>query len=371
MDVPFVDLDAAYRELQEPIDAAAARVLGSGRFISGEEVEDFEREFAEYAGARHCVGVGNGLDALTLALAALGVGPGDEVIVPGATFVATWMAVSRLGATPVAAAVTDATLTLDPSKLETALSSRTRAIVPVHLYGHPADLDSITAIAAAHGVHVVDDAAQAHGACYGTRRVGAGASASAFSFYPTKNLGAVGDAGAVTTDDDSIADRVRMLRNYGSREKNRVECIGWNSRLDPLQAAILRVKLDRLDDWNDRRRRLAARYREGLADLTWLELPVEAAWARHVYHLFVIRSRERDDLAQHLEGHSIATLVHYPVPPYRQPAYTSLPMPPWAQRLEKVHAWLLSLPIGPHLSDAQVDRVVDAVRRFEPPGRPG
>ncbi len=291
MDVPFVDLDAAYRELEEPIDAAAKRVLGSGQFILGPEVEHFERAFADYLGAKHCVGVGTGLDALMLALAALGIGPGDEVIVPAATFVATWLAVSRVGATPVPVAVTEETFTLDPVAVEGAITDRTRAVIPVHLYGHPADLEAIADIARDHGLHVVDDAAQAHGARYRGRPIGALTTASAFSFYPTKNLGAVGDGGAVTTNDDSIAERVRMLRNYGAREKYRNEYLGWNSRLDPIQAAILRVKLERLDEWNSRRRRVADRYREGLSGLSWLRLPSEASWATHVYHLFVIRVR--------------------------------------------------------------------------------
>jgi dTDP-3-amino-3,4,6-trideoxy-alpha-D-glucose transaminase len=365
MDVPFVDLGAAYRELQEPIHAATRRVLGSGRFVLGEEVELFEKSFADYVGARHCVGVGNGLDALTLALAALGVGPGDEVVVPGATFVATWMAVSRLGATPVPGAVAASTLTLDPEAVEAALSTRTSAIVPVHLYGHPADLGPITSVAAARGIPVVDDAAQAHGARYHGRRIGTGTSATAFSFYPTKNLGAVGDAGAVTTDDDSIALRVRMLRSYGSSEKHRHDCVGWNTRLDPLQAAVLRVKLEALEDWNARRRRVAARYRERLSELTWLRLPDEEPWASHVYHLFVIRARARDGLAQHLAARSVQTGIHYPVAPYRQPAYSDIPEPPWAKPLDDVHDALLSLPIGPHLADVQIERVGDAVSSFD------
>ena len=305
--------------------SAAKRVLGSSRFILGPEVERSSSSASPtYVGAKHCVGVGNGLDALMLSLAALGIGPGDEVIVPAATFVATWLAVSRLGATPVPAAVADATLTLDPLAFEAAVSARTRAVVPVHLYGHPADLDAIGNIARDHGVHVVDDAAQAHGARYRGRPIGALASATAFSFYPTKNLGAVGDGGAVTTNDRSIADRVRMLGNYGARQKHVSESLGWNSRLDPIQAAILQVKLDKLDEWNSRRRRVAARYHEGLSGLGWVRLPSEASWATHVYHLFVVRVSDREGFARHLAANSIATAIHYPVPPYRQPAYRNL-----------------------------------------------
>jgi dTDP-4-amino-4,6-dideoxygalactose transaminase len=362
--VPFLDLDAAYRELEEEIDDAARRVLGSGRFILGAEVEQFERSFAEHVEAKHCVGVGNGLDALTLALAALGIGQGDQVIVPAATFIATWLAVSRVGATPVPAAVDDETFTLDPGALEAVITERTRAIVPVHLYGHPADLDAIAGVADDHSLPVIDDAAQAHGARYRGRPIGALTSASAFSFYPTKNLGAVGDGGAVTTDDDLVADRLRILRNYGQREKHRHECLGWNSRLDPIQAAILAVKLNKLEEWNSRRRRSAARYRERLTGLSWVRLPNEAPWATHVYHLFVIRVPSRDELVEHLASSSITTAIHYPVPPYRQRAYRDLPVPHSLGELDAAHGELLSLPMGPHLSDAQVDHVIDAVLRF-------
>jgi dTDP-3-amino-3,4,6-trideoxy-alpha-D-glucose transaminase len=362
--VPFLDLDAAYRELEQQIDDATKRVLGSGRFILGAEVERFEHSFAKYAGAKHCVGVGNGLDALTLSLAALGIGRGDHVIVPAATFIATWLAVSRVGATPVPVSVDDQTFTLDPGALEAAITERTRAIVPVHLYGHPADLDAVASIARDHSLPVIDDAAQAHGARYRGRSIGALTSASAFSFYPTKNLGAVGDGGAVTTDDDSLADRLRMLRNYGEREKSRSECLGWNSRLDPIQAAILAVKLDKLEEWNSRRRRIAARYREGMTGLSWLRLPNEAPWATHVYHLFVIRVSSRDELMEHLGSSSITTAIHYPLPPYRQPAYRDLPVPHPLGDLDAAHSELLSLPMGPHLSNAQVDHVIDAVSRF-------
>jgi dTDP-3-amino-3,4,6-trideoxy-alpha-D-glucose transaminase len=364
MHVPFIDLDAAYRELEEPIDAAAKRVLGSGRFILGAEVERFERCFAQEVDAKHCVGVGSGLDALTLALAALGIGRDDEVIVPAATAVPTWLAVSRLAGRPVPAAVDDATFTLDPVALEAAITERTRAIVPVHLYGHPADLDAIASIAVDHGLPVIDDAAQAHGARYRGRPIGGLTSATAFSFYPTKNLGAVGDGGAVTTNDDAIAERVRMLRNYGESEKNRNECLGWSSRLDPIQAAILKVKLDKLDEWNSRRRRVAARYRRGLGGVSWLRLPSEAGWATHVYHLFVIRVAHREELIQHLAANSIGTAVHYPVPPYLQPAYRDISEPPAMANLDAAHRELLSLPMGAHLSDAQVDHVIDALSSF-------
>ena len=365
MDVPFVDLDAAYRELEQPIDDAVKRVLGSSRFILGMEVEHFERAFADHVGARHCVGVGNGLDALTLALASLDIGSGDEVIVPAATAFPTWLAVSRAGATPVAVGVNDSDVYSRPwgsSKLQSTIGhvpSSRFTCTAIRQTSTPS-----TRLRDQHGLLVVDDAAQAHGARYRGRPIGALTSASAFSFYPTKNLGAVGDGGAVTTDDDSIADRVRMLRNYGARGKYRYESLGWNSRLDPIQAAILRVKLDKLDEWNARRRRVATRYREGLSGISWLRLPSEASWAVHVYHLFVVRARARDELAQHLSRRSVTTAIHYPVPPYRQPVYHDLPTPQPVGELDAAHGQLLSLPIGPHLSDAQVDHVIDAVSSF-------
>ena len=364
MSVPFLDVDAAYRELGPQIDAAVQRVLSSGRFILGPEVESFERRFAAYTGAKHCVGVGNGLDALMLALAAHGIGAGDEVIVPAATFVATWLAVTRIGAVPVPAAVEEQTLLLDPGALDAAATPRTRAVVPVHLYGHPTDLDPITSWAQQHGAVVVDDAAQAHGALYRDRRVGALTSATAFSFYPAKNLGAMGDGGAITTDDDALAERLRMLRNYGTRDKYRSELLGWNSRLDPLQAAVLDVKLEHLDEWNARRRRVAERYCEDLGRFGWLQLPHEAAWALSSHHLFVIRVTCRDALVSHLASASIETGVHYPFPPYRQPAYRHLETSAWPG-LDAVHDQLVSLPIGPHLTEAQQQQVIDAIAAFD------
>ena len=367
MSVPFLDVDAAYRELEPQINAAVRRVLSSGRFILGPEVESFEHRFAAYTGAKHCVGVGNGLEALTLALAAHGVGAGDEVIVPATTFVATWLAVTRVGAAPVPAAVQEPTLTLDPAALEVAVTERTRAVVPVHLYGHPADLDPIMSWAHRHGVAVIDDAAQAHGAWYRNGRIGALTSATAFSFYPAKNLGAMGDGGAVTTDDDALADRLRMLRNYGTRDKYRSELLGWNSRLDPLQAAILDVKLDRLDEWNARRRRVAERYCDALDQLGWLQLPHEASWARSAHHLFVVRVACREALVSHLSSSSIETAVHYPCPPYRQPAYRHLETTTWPG-LDALHDQLVSLPMGPHLTEEQQAQVIDAMTTFDASG---
>jgi dTDP-3-amino-3,4,6-trideoxy-alpha-D-glucose transaminase len=369
MSVPFLDVGAAYHELEDQIDAAIRRVLRSGRFILGPEVESFERRFAAYAGAKHCVGVGNGLEALALALAAHGIGDGDEVVVPAATAVATWLAVTQVGAVPVPAAVSEATLTLDPDRLDAVVTPRTRAVLPVHLYGHPADLGPICDIAGRYGLVVIDDAAQAHGARYRERPVGGLVSATTFSFYPSKNLGAMGDGGAVTTDDDAIADRVRALGNYGARDKYHSELLGWNSRLDPLQAAVLAVKLEKLDQWNARRRRVAARYHDALAQVHWLGLPHEADWAWHVYHLFVVRVPCRAALVAHLARASIETGIHYPVPPYRQGAFRHLgPVADGFPELDAAHREVLSLPMGPHLSDGQQDRVIDAIVSFKPDG---
>jgi dTDP-4-amino-4,6-dideoxygalactose transaminase len=369
MTVPFLDVGAAYRELEHPIDAAITRVLRSGRFILGPEVESFERGFAAYTAAKHCVGVGNGLEALALALAAHRIGPGDEVIVPAATAVPTWLAVTHVGAVPVPAAVCESTWTLDPDRLDAAITRRTRAVIPVHLYGHPADLGPICDMARRYGLVVIDDAAQAHGARYRDRPIGALVSATAFSFYPSKNLGAIGDGGAVTTDDDAIAARVRMLGNYGGRDKYDSELPGWNSRLDPLQAAVLGVKLKKLDEWNARRRVVAARYHDALAHLTWLQLPHEAEWARHVYHLFVVRVPDRAALVRHLSGACIEMGVHYPIPPYRQRVFRHLgSVADGFPELDAAHHEVLSLPMGPHLTEEQQDRVIEAIASFNPAG---
>lgn len=364
MTVPFLDLGAAYGELQAEMDAAMARVCSSGWFILGSETEAFEQEFAEYLGVRHCVGVGNGLDALHLALRAMGIGPGDEVIVPSNTFIATWLGVTHAGATPVPVEPDPYTYNLDADRIEAALTPRTRAILPVHLYGQPADMDPINQLAQDHGLLVLEDAAQAHGATYKGRKVGGLGDAAAWSFYPGKNLGALGDGGAITTDDDRLAERMRLLRNYGSEVKYRHETIGFNTRLDELQAAVLRVKLEHLDEWNGRRREIAATYS---AELSGAELvcPFVPPWAEPVWHLFVVRTPERDDLQRHLQGKGIATLIHYPVPPHLQPAYEELRRSEGSLPIsEAIHREVLSLPIGPHLTSAEAAAVVDAVRTF-------
>lgn len=360
--IPFLDLKAPHQELLAELDAVWARVRDSGWYILGPEVEAFEQEYATYCGARHCVGLANGLDALHLALRALGVGTGDEVIVPSNTYIATWLAVSQCGAVPVPVEPDPATHNLDPQRVEAAITPRTKVILPVHLYGQPADLDSILSIARRYGLRVLEDAAQAHGARYKGQRIGAHGDAVAWSFYPGKNLGALGDAGAVTTNDPELADRLRVLRNYGSRVKYVNEVQGWNSRLDPLQAAILRVKLAHLDAWNARRAEIAALYLRELADCG-VVLPQVPDWAQPVWHLFVIRHPQRDALQQRLAQAGIQTLIHYPIPPHRQQAYAGLGLAEGALPIaERLAAEVLSLPIGPHLSGAQAEQVVAAVK---------
>ena len=363
MNIPFLDLGAAYRELQTEIDAAVARTLASGYYIGGPEVEAFETEFATYCGATQAIGVANGLDALHLALRAMDVGSGDEVIVPSNTYIATWLAVSQCGATPVPVEPDARTYNIDPTLIEAAITPRTKVILPVHLYGQPADMDPILAIARKHGLRVLEDGAQAHGARYKGRRLGAHGDAVAWSFYPGKNLGAMGDGGAVTTNDSQLADRIRVLRNYGSRVKYVNEVQGYNSRLDPLQAAILRVKLSHLDDWNSRRSAIAQRYHEGLVD-GGLTLPCVPDWAEPVWHLYVVQHLQRDTLHKALAEASIGTLIHYPIPPHRQQAYAGLAMKDGDFPIaEKMARQVLSLPIGPQLSTQEVAAVVTSLNR--------
>ena len=362
--VPFLDLRAAYEELKEEIDEAVARVLGSGYYLLGKEVEALEEEFAEHLNVEYCVGVGNGLDALHLALRALGVGQGDEVLVPSNTYIATWLAVSYAGAVPVPVEPDERTYNIDPEKLEAAITDRTRAIIPVHLYGQPADMDPILEVARKHNLWVLEDAAQAHGACYKGKRVGGLGDIAGWSFYPGKNLGAFGDGGAVTTNNGELADRVRVLRNYGSRTKYFNEVRGFNSRLDEIQAAVLRVKLKHLDEWNRRRRNIAELYRRELEGCN-LILPYVPEWAEPAYHLFVVRSGQRDALHQYLETQGIGTLIHYPVPPHLQQAYCEIGLAAGTLPIsERIHQEVLSLPIGPHVTEAQVETVTRAVCQF-------
>lgn len=362
MTIAFLDLGAAYRELQAEIDAAVARSMASGHYIGGPEVEAFEGEFAGYCGASHAVGVANGLDALHLALRAMGVGLGDQVIVPSNTYIATWLAVSQCGATPVPVEPDARTCNIDPALIEAAITAQTKVILPVHLYGQPADLDPVLAIARKHGLRVLEDAAQAHGARYKGQRLGAHGDAVAWSFYPGKNLGAMGDGGAVTTCDAQLADRIRVLRNYGSRVKYVNEVQGYNSRLDPLQACILRVKLAHLDDWNRRRRGVAEGYQSALRD-GGLRLPHVPDWAEPAWHLYVVQHPQRDALHQALSRAGVGTLIHYPVAPHLQPAYASAG---WLKgdfpKAEQMASQCLSLPMGPHLGQEGLNAVVAALR---------
>lgn len=361
--IPFLDLRAIYAELRVELDDAYHRVMDSGLFINGTELEGFESSFAEYCGTRHSIGVGNGLDALYLILRAYNIGPGDEVIVPAHTFIATWLAVSNCGATPVSVGVSEASYNLDPDLIASAITRRTKAIIPVHLYGQPADMDAVNAVAQKYELKVIEDAAQAHGARYRGRRVGALGGAAGFSFYPGKNLGAYGDGGAITTDDDDLADKLRMLRNYGSKRKYYHEIPGVNSRLDELQAAFLRVKLKRLEAWNIRRREIAARYLAALKSVPGLELPKIEPWADSVWHLFVIRHPHRDALQTYLDQNGVQTAIHYPIVPADSGAYQA--MAGHADRASRAMAeQMLSLPMGPHLSDADVDHIVQVLQDF-------
>lgn len=356
--IQFLDLKAPYLELKLELDEAIAQVVSSGWFIGGAEVERFEADYATYCGAAHAIGVANGLDALHLALRAMDVGPGDEVIVPSNTYIATWLAVSQCGATPVPVEPDARTYNINPALIEAAITPRTKVILPVHLYGQPADMDPILAIARKHGLRVLEDGAQAHGARYKGKRLGAHGDAVTWSFYPGKNLGAMGDGGAVTTNDPQIADRLRVLRNYGSRVKYVHDVQGFNSRLDPLQAAILRVKLAYLDEWNTRRRAIAQCYQQGLAD-SGLILPHVPEWAEPVWHLFVVQHPQREALQQALADQGVGSLIHYPIPPHLQGAYA---VAGWTQGAfplaERMADQVLSLPMGPQLPSGQVKTVV-------------
>ncbi|MBY0271427.1 MAG: DegT/DnrJ/EryC1/StrS family aminotransferase [Burkholderiales bacterium] len=360
--IPFLDLKAINARERDALIAAFTRVLDSGWYVLGEEVAAFEREYAQYCGTKFAIGVGNGLDALTLSLRAyreLGrLKPGDEVVVPANTYIATILAISENGLTPVLVEPELATYNLDAARIEAALTARTRAILPVHLYGQTADMTAINAVARKHGLIVIEDSAQAHGARHAGVCAGALGDASGHSFFPSKNFGALGDAGAVTTNDAQLADVIRALRNYGSREKYVNDHQGVNSRLDELQAALLRVKLQRIDADNTRRRALAQRYLKGIRHPA-ITLPVVAPGNEAVWHVFVVRAPDRAGLQRHLQQQGIGTLIHYPIPPHRQRAYAA-----WNNRsypvTERIHAEVLSLPISPVLADADADAVIAA-----------
>lgn len=360
--VSFLDLKAINQGYTNDFEQGFDRVIQSGWYILGKEVESFEKEFAAYCEVEHCIGVGNGLEALHLILQAYGIGPGDEVVVPANTYIATWLAVSYTGATPVPVEPCESTYNLDPDRIEAAITPKTKAILIVHLYGQPADFEPIRVLAQRNGLKVIEDAAQAHGARYRGQCVGGLGDAAGFSFYPGKNLGALGDAGAVTTHDAGLAEQIRILRNYGSRVKYHNEIIGYNSRLDELQAALLRVKIPHLNAANARRKEIAECYLTALAGLD-LILPVIPEWADPVWHLFVVRHPQRDELQQFLAERGISTMIHYPIPPHLQPAYAGL-SPGLFPVSEAIHREILSLPLGPTMTDAEVERVIGGIRAF-------
>ena len=363
--IPFLDLKAINAAQRAELLAAFERVLDSGWYILGQEVQAFESEYAAWCGAAHAVGVANGLDALSLVLRAWGIGPGDEVIVPSNTYIATWLAVTHVGATPVPVEPDARTYNLDPTRVAAAITPRTRALLPVHLYGRPAELGPLLDIARHHGMKLLEDGAQAHGATYRGQRLGAHGDAVAWSFYPGKNLGALGDGGAVTTNDAALAARLRTLRNYGSRVKYHNDEVGFNSRLDELQAALLRAKLPRLAGDNALRALVARQYLDELAGLPGLGLPDAAlpAGSTSAWHLFVVRHAQRDRLAAALAEAGVGTVIHYPVAPHLQPAYAAMNLPRGSLPVsERLHAELLSLPIGPTQTAAQTKQVISVLR---------
>ena len=362
--IPFLDLKSVNLRDARALSSSLQKVLDSGWLILGDELLKFERDFAAFCEASECVGVANGLDALILSLKALGIGPGDEVLVPSNTYIATWLAVTHVGALPVPVEPDETTFNLNPELIERSITSRTKAIIVVHLYGLPADLTRIIKVSKRFQLKVIEDAAQAHGARYHGKRIGGHGDVVAWSFYPGKNLGALGDGGAVTTNDDALADSIRVLRNYGSRTKYHNEVVGFNSRLDELQAAFLRVKLASLESDNEHRRQIAGLYQAGLAQIDGLVLPVSPHNIEPAWHLFVVRHPCRDALCNELKELGIGTVIHYPVPPHRQPAYVHLGLGLASLPIsEKIHDTVLSLPMGPTQNMTTTHQVIDGVRR--------
>lgn len=365
MRIPFLSFTPQHSPLRADILAAIAAVYDKQWYVLGDQVKEFEAAYARFNEVKHCVGVANGLDALHLALEALQVKPGDEVLVPSNTYIATWLAVSFVGATPVPVEPNPATYNLDPAQLEAAITPRTKGIMPVHLYGQACEMGPILAVAQKYGLWVVEDNAQSQGAQWEGGLTGSFGEVNATSFYPGKNLGALGDAGAITTNRADLATRIQTLRNYGSQRKYYNEIIGHNSRLDELQAAVLSVKLPHLAAWTQQRQEVARQYHEQLTGLGDLVLPAVATGATHVYHLYVVRTHHRDALQQHLTEQGIGTLIHYPVPPHRQEAYAHLQMPAGAYPVaEELAATSLSLPMWPGMQPADVAAVADAIRSF-------
>lgn len=364
--IPFLDLKSPHKELHAELERAFNEVLDSAWFTQGSQLDAFEEEYAAYCGAKYCIGVGNGLDALHLILRAYEIGEGDEVIVPSNTYIATWLAVSQAGAAPIPVEPDKLTYNIDPLLIEAAITSKTKAIIAVHLYGQPADMDEINLIASKYGLKVIEDAAQSHGALYKSRRSGSLGDAAGHSFYPGKNLGALGDGGCITTNDDMLADRLFILRNYGSRKKYFNEVLGFNSRLDELQAAFLRVKLRKLDRWNERRKEIASTYSNEL-NADFVTLPFVPVWADPVWHLYVIRSSARDEFAKYLAGLGIPSLIHYPIPPNRQEAYINSGIELNDQPIaEKISGEILSIPIGPHLRYEEQQNIIQGINSYAP-----
>ncbi len=364
LSIPLINPRASYLACKEEIDAAIARVMESGRYILGQEVVAFEQEFAAYIGVRYGIGVGSGTEALHIALRACGIKPGDEVITVSHTAVATVAAIQLCGARPILVDIDPDTFVIDANQIERAMTSRTKAIIPVHLYGNMAEMQVIRSIADRHGLRIIEDCAQSHGATYGGQKSGAWGSMAAFSFYPTKNLGALGDAGMVVTNDPELSDRVRLLREYGWRQRYVSEIPGLNSRLDELQAAVLRVKLKHLDQWNEERRKKAKIYTERLAPLG-IVCPSEGLGVKHVYHLYVIRTKERDALQGFLKKKGIQTLIHYPVPIHLQKAYEDLGYRQGDLPLtEQCSLEILSLPFFPEIRESEMEEVAKGIRSF-------
>ncbi|CAN5266090.1 DegT/DnrJ/EryC1/StrS family aminotransferase [soil metagenome] len=369
MKVPFLDLNAQHAPLRAEFDRAIAKVIDTGAFAGGPFVAEFERDFASFCSTEHAIGVANGTDAIWLALLACGIGAGDEVITVPSTFMATAEAITYTGATPVFVDIDEQTYTMDPRQLEQVVTPRTKAIIPVHLFGQMADMDPILQFARARGLNVIEDAAQAHGAEYNGRRAGSIGDAGCFSFYPGKNLGAFGEAGGIVTNDPVLNERIRVLRDHGQARKYHHTMIGWNCRMDGIQAAVLQIKLRHLERGNAARRRHAAHYRKALAELEEVVLPWEAPYAQHVYHIFAIRLQERDEAMRFLESAGIGCGIHYPVPVHLQQAYAGLGYRAGAFPIsEATAAEFISLPMFPELTAEQIDRVAAVVKEFIPAG---
>jgi len=364
MSIPFFDLAATYQEIKAELDSVYFEVTQKSHFILGPELEKFEHDFAAYCDSRYCVGVGNGLDALVLILRALNVGPDDEVIVPSHTFIATWLAVMAVGAKPVPVDVDESTFNIDPKLVEQAITSKTKAIIPVHLYGQPADMDSLSHLIKKRGIHIIEDAAQAHGALHNGAKTGSFGIAAAFSFYPTKNLGALGDAGAIVTNDSSLNKELRALRNYGSAIKYQHDYVGVNSRLDEIQAGILHVKLKHLDRWNQQRVEIAQYYSESLQQIKAIQIPMVLKGNMPVWHLYVIKSAQRQRIIDTFTKDSIGYLIHYPQPPHLQRACSGLQISVGSLPVaEKITGEILSLPLWPQMTLAVAKKVIESIHR--------